>query len=238
MDNAGYATLTRQSGLLNEMRVIAQNIANVSTDGYQKEGLVFSEFVARGEDADASLSMATAHVGLIDQTQGELTQTNGRFDFAVEGEGYFMVQTADGPQLTRAGSFTPGPEGELVASDGARLMDAGGSSLFIPPDARTVALAPDGTLSVDGVAVGEVGVFHPADPASMTRAGGVRFAAKGDVEPVEDPRIMQGFLESSNVDPILEISRMIEVQRAYEQGQNLLSSEDERIRSVIQTLGK
>lgn len=238
MDNASYATLTRQSGLRNEMQVIAQNIANVSTDGFQKEGLIFSEFVSRQEDANSSLSMARASARMIDRSQGQLTQTNGTFDFAIEGEGYFMVETPDGQQLTRAGSFAPGPEGELVAADGARLLDAGGAPIFVAPDAESVRLSGDGTLSINGVAAADVGLFVPADPVEMVRAGGVRFAVNGETLPVEEPQMVQGFVESSNVNPILEITRMIEVQRAYETGRNLLNSEDERIRAVVQTLGK
>ncbi|OSP54748.1 flagellar hook-basal body complex protein [Pseudoruegeria sp. SK021] len=237
MDNANYAILTRQSGLRNEMSVIAQNIANIGTDGFQKEGLIFSEFVSRLENADSSLSMATAKVRMFDRSQGQLTQTNGQFDLAIEGEGYFLVETQDGQALTRAGSFAPGPEGSVMASDGARLLDAGGAPVVVPPDALSIMVSADGTLSADGVAIAQIGLVMPADPTQMVRAGGVRFTVEGETIALEDGQIVQGFLEASNVDPILEIARMIDVQRAYEAGRNLLNSEDERIRSVVQTLG-
>ena len=122
--------------------------------------------------------------------------------------------------------------------DGHRLLDAGGAPIFVPPDARTVALARDGTFSADGQPFAQVGLVRPVDPVTMTRSAGTTFAVAGEVEAVADSRILQGFLEGSNVDPMLELSRLIEVQRAYEQGQRLMEREDDRIKTVIQTLGR
>lgn len=238
METPGYTALTRQSGLLREMASVANNIANASTTGFRREGLVFSEYVKVLEPGEPSLSMASANVRHIDNTQGPLTQTGGTFDFAIEGEGFFMVETADGPVLTRAGSFTPSAEGELVAPDGARLLDGGGAPVFVPTDAMSVALAADGTLSADGVPLNQIGLYLPADVNELSRREGVRFAVEGEVLPVEDARILQGFIESSNVDPMSEIARMIEVQQAYQLGQQFLDKEDERIRGVLQTLGR
>jgi len=238
MDSAGYTSLTRQSGLKHEMQMVANNIANVSTTGFRREGLVFSEHVKALQPGEPSLSMGTAHTRHIDTAQGPLTQTGGTYDFAIEGQGFFMLETVDGPQLTRAGSFTPSAEGELVAHDGARLLDAGGAPVFVPPTARSVALSADGTLSADGIPLTQVGLYMPADPNELSRREGVRFAVEGEMVPAEDANILQGFVENSNVNPIIEIARMIEVQHAYQMGQKFLDKEDERIRSVLQTLGR
>lgn len=238
MDNAGYASLTRQAGLRQEMDIVAHNLANVATDGFQKEGLIFAEHVAALEDRNSSLSMARAEARVIDRTQGQLVPTGGQLDFAIEGDGYFMVETADGQFLTRQGSFSPDAAGNLVAADGARLLDAGGAPVFVPPDARTLSLGADGTLSADDRPLGEIGLFMPPDPTRMSRASGVRFAFEGDALPIDEARILQGFVEASNVNPILEVARMIEVQRAYERSKNIMSAEDERIRAVVRTLGE
>lgn len=238
METPGYTSLTRQSGLLREMQSVANNIANTSTTGFRREGLVFSEYVKVLEPGESSLSMASANVRNIDNTQGPLTQTGGTFDFAIEGAGFFMVETAEGPLLTRAGSFTPSAEGELVAPDGARLLDGGGAPVFVPPDAKSIALAADGTLSADGVPLNQIGLYLPAGANELSRREGVRFAVEGEVLPAEGAAILQGFVESSNVDPISEIARMIEVQHAYQLGQQFLDKEDERIRGVLQTLGR
>jgi flagellar basal-body rod protein FlgF len=236
MDAAGYTTLTRQSGLMREMSVVANNLANLSTTGYRREGVVFSEFVER-MDSDPSLSMAYASGRHVDLGQATLSQTGGSFDFAIQGEGFFLIETPEGERLTRAGSFTPSAEGELVTPDGLRLLDAGGAPLFIPPDARNVALAADGTLSANGEPIAKVGLWQPTDPLSLKHQSGTLFAANG-VEPAEGGQILQGMLEDSNVEPVSEIARMIEVQRAYELGQKFLDAEDERVRGVIQALGR
>lgn len=236
MDAAGYATLNRQSGLMREMGVVANNIANASTTGFRREGVVFSEYIA-ALDQDPSLSMAHASGRHVDLSQSTIAQTGGQFDFAIQGEGFFLIDTPQGQRLTRAGSFTPNDAGELVTPDGYRLLDAGGAPIFIPPDARGVALAADGTLSAGGQPIAQVGLWKPSDPLSLLHQSGTLFSASG-VEPAEGATILQGQLEDSNVEPVSEIARMIEVQRAYELGQKFLDAEDERVRGVIQALGR
>lgn len=236
MDAAVYATLNRQSGLMREMGVVANNIANASTTGFRREGVVFSEFVA-ALDQDPSLSMAHASGRHVDLSQSTIGQTGGAFDFAIQGEGFFLVDTPQGQRLTRAGSFTPSAEGELVTPDGNRLLDIGGAPIFIPPDAKGVALSADGTLSAGGQPIAQVGVWQPSDPLALRHQSGTLFDG-GAVELAEGATILQGMLEDSNVEPVSEIARMIEVQRAYELGQKFLDAEDERVRGVITTLGR
>lgn len=238
MENATYTTITRQSGLMAEMRSIANNIANASTTGYRAEGVVFAEHVARLDRDNASLSMATASVRTTLQSQGALSRTGGTFDLAIEGDGYFTLDTPDGLRLTRAGHFGPNENGDLVNPDGHRLLDAGGAPVFVPQGTGAVGIAADGTISADGRPIGQIGLVRPTDPLAVTRGAGTVFDPGGGVEPAPDARMIQGFLEDSNVNPILQIGRMIEVQRAYDLGQSFLSQEDERIRGVIQTLQK
>jgi flagellar basal-body rod protein FlgF len=234
MDNAIYTTLTRQSGLMREMQVVANNIANAATTGFRQEGVVFSEYVKRVEGGE-SLSMATAAVRNTSMLQGTLTQTGGSLDLAIEGDGFFLIETAQGERLTRSGHFTSSAEGELVTADGNRVLDIGGAPVFLPPDAVDLAVAADGTMSAGGLPLAQIGLVQPVDVLGLIRETGVLFRADAGVEPADTGRILQGFLESSNVDPISQIARMIEVQRAYEMGQSLLEREDERIRSAIKT---
>lgn len=235
MDNAGYTTLTRQSGLMNEMQVVANNIANAATTGFRQEGLVFSEFVKK-VDNGPSLSMATANVRQTSMLQGGLTQTGGLFDLAIEGDGFFLVETPAGERLTRAGGFSPNAVGDLVTQDGYPVLDAGGAPVFVPPGIADLSISADGTVSSAGQPISQIGLYLPTEGTQISREDGVMFRADDGVEPYLDGKIVQGFLESSNVDPISQIARMIEVQRAYEMGQNFLQSEDERIRNAMDTL--
>ncbi len=236
MDNASYTALTRQSGLLQEMRALANNIANSSTTGFRAEGVMFSEHIkALGPGAD-SLSMATAVVRDTVMIQGSLSQTGGTFDLAIEGDGFFLIETPNGQRLTRAGAFGPNENGDLVTPDGYQVLDAGGAPVFVPQGVGRIGISPDGTISAGGQPIGQIGLVIPTDPNQMFREGGVMFEARGGFEPAPDGRMLQGFLEDSNVNPVLQVSRMIEVQRAYELGQNFLDKEDERIRGVIEAI--
>jgi len=237
LDSTGYITLTRQSGLMREMQVVANNIANTATTGYRQEGVIFSEYV-QGIQGGASLSMGQGNVRNTSFEQGALTETGGTFDFAIEGDGYFLIETVEGERLTRAGGFSPNGEGDLVTADGLRVLDAGGAPVFVPPDARSISVSPDGTISADGNLVGQIGLVQPTDAGEMTRRSGLMFDAPGGFEPAENGRILQGFVEASNVNPIGQLTRMIEIQRAYEMGQSFLDSEDERVRRAMDAMLK
>ena len=234
MENAGYTTLSRQSGLMREMQIVANNIANAATTGFRQEGLVFSEHVA-AIDGGPSISMAGAAIRNTSMMQGTLTETRGALDLAIEGDGFFLIETPLGERLTRAGSFSTSGEGDLVTNDGFRVLDAGGAPVFIPPDAADLSVAADGTVSAGGRPLTQIGLYLPADANALAREDGVMFRAESGVEPTDSGRIVQGFLENSNVDPIGQLARMIEVQRAYELGQSFLDAENERQREALKT---
>ncbi len=237
MENAGYTTLTRQSGLMREMRVIANNIANSATTGFKQEGVIFSEYVAPSANSE-SLSMALGNIANTSLSQGSLTSTGGTFDFAIEGEGFFWLEAPQGERFTRAGNFTPNAQGDLVNAQGYRVLDAGGAPIFIPPDAHNLSVGGDGTISADGRALGQIGIIEPVEDTRFIREDGVMFRAEGEVRPALDGKIAQGFLESSNVDPIGQVARMIEVQRAYELGQSFMETENERIKNALKAFFK
>lgn len=235
MDNPIYLALSRQNGLLKEMQVVANNLANMSTTGYRREGVIFAEEIEALPVEGGSISMTEARVRRTEFVQGALERTGGEFDVALEGDGFFMVQTPQGPTLTRNGAFSRDAAGALVTADGYPVLDAGGAPLFAP-QGRSVVIATDGTLSVDGVAQGRLGVVAVPEPDKLVREGGVMFRADQVLLPA-DGAVFQGFVEASNVQPVEELTRMIDVQRAYELGQAMLDREDERIRAAVRQLG-
>lgn len=237
MDLAGYVALTRQSGLAGEMQSVANNIANLATTGYRREGVIFAEEVQALPAEGGSVAMTEARARYTDTLQGSLEETGGSLDLAIEGDGYFTVLTAQGERLTRAGAFTRNAEGTVVTMDGHPLLDEGGSEIVIPFESKAISVATDGTLSLDGAPAAKIGLVKPTDPTKVSREAGTLFKATA-TEPMEGPRVVQGFLEQSNVNPIAEMARMVEVQRAYEYGQKLMDQEDERIRLVVRTLGQ
>lgn len=238
MDTSGYVALSRQSGLFREMQAVANNIANSSTHGFRREGVIFAEMVSTLPVEGGSVAMTTPRARFTADAQGGLVSTGGTFDIALEGDGFFMVETPAGLRLTRAGSFSPNVDGELVNPLGHRLLDGGEAPIFVPPDAASISIAADGTMSADGQPVAQLGVVQITDPNVLFREGGVLFRPEAPLEPVEGTAVLQGYLEKSNVNPVTELARMIEVQRSYELGQKLMEKEDERIRAVTRTLGQ
>lgn len=237
MENAGYITLTRQTGLTKELRVIANNIANTATTGFRQEGVIFSEFVQRNGNED-SQSMAAARVRETSHLQGSLRETGAKFDLAIEGDGFFLVETPLGPRLTRNGAFSPNGLGDLVTSDGFPVLDVGGAPVFIPPGGLDLSVSKDGTIGSEGRPIGQIGIVQPVEGAVLTREDGVFFSVEEGWDPVIEPTVVQGFLEKSNVNTLGQIARMIEVQRAYEMGQSFLDSEHERVKNAMKTFIK
>ncbi len=239
MDLAGYVALTRQAGLANELQSVANNIANLSTTGYRREGVLFAEMIRALPVEGGAVAMTATRARFTDELQGALVATGGTLDLAIEGEGYFTVQTPQGERLTRAGAFMRDGEGQIVNPDGHLLLDEGGGPIILPFDAETIGVAADGTISADGQPIAQIGLVRVEDPTKITREAGVLFRAEAEaLAPVEDGRVVQGFIEQSNVNPVAEMARMIEVQRAYEYGQKLMDQEDERIRQAVRVLGQ
>jgi len=234
MTNSIYATLSRQDGLLKELQVVANNIANTNTSGYKTDRALFAEYVMATGNDNPSLSMGGLAGHSFDLTQGTVKFTGGKFDLAIQGEGFFALETDAGQRLTRAGAFQLSSEGQLITPDGARVLDSGSTPIQIPPDIEGLSIAGDGTISADGQILGQVGVF--AAEGELQRDTDTRFVAPGGVQAVEAASVLQGALEASNVSPVLEMARMIEVQRAYEAGQTVLEKEDQRIKQFISTV--
>ncbi len=237
MDNATYVTLTRQSGLLKELQTVANNVANMATAGYRAEGVVFAEIIKSLPTEGGAIAMTDARVRFTSAAQGGLSKTNGQFDLAIQGDGFFLIDHGGEQRLTRAGAFTTNPQNELVTMEGYQVLDEGGAPVFVPPDAANIAIAPDGTMSAEGQPVAKIGLFTTEDPSELLRADGVTFTTNAALLPAEEASVSQGYVEDSNVNPIWEINRMIEVQRAYELGQKFLDKEDERMRAVLRVLG-
>jgi flagellar basal-body rod protein FlgF len=237
MDNPTYVGLTRQSGLMREMQVVANNIANMATTGYRREGVIFAECGATGPN-DPEPVDGQRHRAQDDFAgAGRDHRDRRQFDIAIEGEGFFLVETPRGGGADPRGQFHPQRRGG--ACDGGR---------------HTAARCRGGTRlrSRERAVGGHVGRRHPvgrwpaADPDRDLGAGGSdgAFAAIGHVvprafgvEPRDDARFVHGALEASNVNPVAEIARMIEVQRAYELGQSFLDAEDGRVRDFLRTVG-
>ena len=234
MSDASIPLLTRQSGLLETTQIIANNIANASTPGYKTEGTIFAEFIKAGGEDYPSISMGELKGRSIDFAPGAVRQTGGTFDLALPGEGFFKVLTPQGERLTRAGAFQLNNEGVLTDAHGYSVLDDGGGEIQFLPDATNIAIAQDGTISVDGEVFGIVGVYEPL--GEMQRAGlNLWFSDEGD-QLIEEPTVIQGAIEQSNVDPVAELAQLIYAQRLFEAGQGVVEQENDRLSKLINAL--
>lgn len=241
MDNAAYINIAKQSGLLRELNIIANNMANAGTVGFKRESVVFAEHIKAASGGvssnDTYHSISMGHLGghVTHFDGGEMRLTRGDLDVALEGEGFFRVEAPGGERLTRAGNFLTNQDGIVVTHSGYPVLDEAGGQIQIPQDTKLLVVSLDGTLSADGAELGRFGVVT-ALPTDLKRTGDNLWEATQGSVPVENVRILQGFLEGSNVQPVAEIARMIEVQRQYDAGQKIMDMEDERVKSVVSTL--
>ncbi|NBB17192.1 flagellar basal-body rod protein FlgF [Caulobacter sp. SLTY] len=241
MDNTLYISLSRQMTLRREMDVIANNIANADTTGFKVESLmVRTEAQAPARMTDGGKVKFVLDDGVArDFTQGSLRQTGGDFDLAIEGKGFFQVTTEDGDRFTRDGRFTLSPDGKLTTQAGDPVMGDGGE-IVLDIARGPVAIAADGTISQAGERVGKVQVFLFEDRSVLAKDQNNLLKNTSNEAPVADTasRVRQGMLEGSNVNPILQITRMIEVSRAYESVVRTMENTSDLSRRAVERLGR
>ena len=246
MNNALYVGLSRQMTLQRQMNIIANNIANSDTVGFKAEGLVVGEDVERPATKGFSPIGINSKVSFVhdagmgrDFAQGGLKQTGGTFDLALHGDGFFQVQTANGNRLTRDGRFTLNAQGQIVDGAGDPVLSSTGNPINIDPIKTAPQIARDGTISQDGVIAGKIGVFKVADRSQLSKQGDGLLDTGGQTPTADAPaKVEQGMIENSNVDPILMMTQMVSVSRAYEQVANMMSETGSLSDESIQRLGK
>lgn len=243
MDNSIYVGLTRQMALRREMDIIANNIANLDTTGFKVESLMHKTDPAAPAvtlDGPKPVKFTNADLVARDFGQGALSLTGAPLDMAIEGQGFFQLQGPGGPLFTRDGRFTTDPNGRLVNQAGLPVMDESGGEIQIDGEKGQVTIGADGTMSQGNERIGKVGIFSFADNAALEKAGDNTFRNSSNLAaaPATLSKLRQGHLEGSNVKPVLEITRMVEVSRAYESAAKMIDSETDLSRRSIERLGR
>jgi flagellar basal-body rod protein FlgF len=241
MDNTVLISLSHQLAAYRSMDVIANNLANAQTPAFKREAVKFEEAVSRvasgdGQSGQQSVSFVEDKGVVRDLTEGQLNKTGAPFDLAIHGDGYFVVRTANGDRYTRNGHFTLDPQGRIVTSAGDQLQGEGGP-ITITPDDGDVHIAQDGTVTGKQGQLGKVRLVNFDDERALVKQGASLYNTDQPPIPVEKPHIEQGMLENSNVEPVVEISHMIEVMRAYQASANLTQTGDDLKRQAITKLG-
>jgi flagellar basal-body rod protein FlgF/flagellar basal-body rod protein FlgG len=248
MENALLIGLSRQMTLERQMDVVANNVANVNTNGYKADQSLFQEFLRTGahEDnfvgRDRSVSFVQDSGTFKNFAAGPTEQTKNPLDVAVDGGGFLVVQTPGGERYTRDGGLQINNQGQLVTVAGNAVLGTSGPIVFQPTD-HDVSIAADGNITVlEGVnhidsVRGKLRVVSFAQAQNLLKEGNNLYAA-GTAAAQPDPKsvIRQGFIEKSNVNSVSEMSRMIEVTRTYTQIATLLQQQSDLHKSAIEKL--
>jgi flagellar basal-body rod protein FlgF len=227
MDSGYYAACTALVARMDALNTIADNLANASTVGYRAEENNFGAVLeSAGVGPESGLNRAINNYGIVsgttfDFSQGELQKTGNPLDLAIEGQGFFVVQTANGPMYTRNGNFKVSATGQLITASGDAVMGDRGV-IQLPPG--PVSISPDGTISSNGAVTGRVNVVAFPPGTQLTRVGNTYYSAPANTAaPATNVSLQQGELESSNVNPISGMVELVTAQREAEMAQRALS---------------
>ncbi len=240
MENTGYITLSRQLALQQKMDVISNNIANMSTNGYKSQHMVFAEYVMQpetGTPGDA-MSMVMDYGQFKDISQGPMSVTGNPLDIAIEGDGFFAVQTDNGVRYTRGGSFSLNADREIVTPAGLQVLDEGGNPIVIPDNTDTIFVKANGSIGTEAGEIALLQISNFEDLQALEPEGNTLFRTNQSPIPAEQFQVVQGSIEESNVNPIEEMTAMIDVSRAYQMTMRILQDEHERERTAIQRLSR
>lgn len=232
-----YVSLSGQVALEKRLNAIANNVANMNTAGYRAEGVKFSSALqAVGGD---SVAYASTGESYISRRAGSLTETGNSLDVAIDGDGWFSFDAGGTTVYSRDGRFHMTDLGELRTVMDYAVLDAGGSPIVLDPAGGPVNIAEDGAIAQGGKQIGAIGLFLIPAGSHLNRFDNSGVTTGARVEPAQDMTVngmRQGYVEGSNVNPIMEMTRLIEVSRAFDQAIAAAQQSDSTSQEAIRTL--
>lgn len=241
MDNSFMVGLSAQQVLQKRMDTTANNLANMTTAGFKVEHVVSRELVedpAAAKDIPNDIAFADAWMLQRDFSTGPMERTGNPLDFAIEGDGFFAVQTGAGEAYTRDGRFNLNERGEVVTRNGEVVLGEGGP-IVVDPEGGSVSVSREGSISQDGVVMGTLRVVAFPTPGGLERVGDNLWKAT-DEQPqaATNANVVGGFVEGSNVNAVLELTEMIEISRAYTSIAKMIAQSDELRGTSIEKLAR
>lgn len=239
METAVYVALSRQMGLRRQLDVIANNIANANTTAFKGEEVLFAQYLPPGRPSGEAHRISYAQdIGtVLDLDEGAFAATERPLDIAISGPGYLVVQTPAGERYTRNGHLKLDDQGQLVVGDSHVVLDESGRPILLDPQDGAPVIAGDGTVSTRQGVIGKLALVRFADPGALRLSGGGLFEADQPPQPAPMARVMQGMLEGANVEPVVEMTRMIDVLRAYQTNARMMETANDLMSRAIERLG-
>lgn len=238
MDSPGYILLSRLAAQNRATQVLANNLANTDTPGFRAERAVFAASLQRQRDVAAApggrpVAYALDRATWRDTANGPLATTGNPLDVAIDGEGYFAVETPRGERYTRAGRLSIDVQRRLVDTDGNAVLNAEGQPITFAAGDTRIEIRGDGNIRTENGPVGRLRVVRFPDPQDLLPEGDRLFAADAAPEPVERPKLVQGALEGSNVRPVLEMTRLTQEVREFQMAATFAEREGERLKDAV-----
>jgi flagellar basal-body rod protein FlgF len=238
MDTGIYVALSKEVGILHNLDVVSNNIANMTTTGFQGEELLFTDFLSSTTPQENKVAFANDIGTFRNMEQGSLQETGAPLDAAIEGAGYFVVQTPLGPRYTRNGNFKVNQNGELVTSDGYIVQDVSGQPVTFDDLDRVIEIREDGTISVDQTERAQLKIVQFDNEQLLHRTGNTLFSSDAPPRLPQDFRVISGVLERSNVQPFTQITRLIAISRDLANFTQYINSTYTMENKMTDTLGK
>jgi flagellar basal-body rod protein FlgF len=232
MSNGIYVALSGAMAQSQALDVASNNVSNANVNGYKSERIQFSAALAKAKDN----AFVNATAGKTDDTQGVIEPTGNPLDVAIQGDGYFSVNTPRGVRYTRDGSFRMDSKSQLVTAAGDTLLGTNGKPLVLPSDQGEVSISADGTVSAGDTAVGKLKIAR-FPSTSLTREGGTTYAATGpETKGGTEPQLVPQSLETSNVSVVRGVVDLVRISRSYEALHKMIQSykdmDDRAARSI------
>ncbi len=243
MDNTLYVALSHQMAMQRQMDIIANNIANASTTAFRNESVLFEEYVV---NTDPSLNQISNQIAFVQDrgvvrnlAEGEFVRTDNELDCAISGKGFFQVKDKDGnTYYTRNGHFHVDDQGQLVTTKGDPVLDTFGAPITMNLNDSTINIADDGTITAASGRRGRLGVVTFANEQHLESVGDSMYKTDEKPTPTDKVKIVSGTLETSNVEPIIELTKMVDVLRSYQSTAKLLQAFEDLQRKSIEQVGQ
>ena len=237
MESSSNIVLSRQTALKREMTAVANNIANLNTTGFKAELMMYDQVKVPGSNGE-SLSYVIDRGSVRDMRPGTVSLTGNPFDLAITGDGYFSIDNGTETVFTRNGAFIVDKDGKLSTKNGDTVLDDGNNPILVQPGSNSLQIAEDGTIASDGEILGKLQIVSFDSEMLMKSIGDGLLKTDQEPQLAEAARITQGALEGSNVQSMMEMTKLIEIHRSYERMANFIKNEDERQRDLIRRIGR
>jgi flagellar basal-body rod protein FlgF len=235
MDNTAYLAGTTEMSALRRLDILSNNVANAGTTGFKQDAMLFEKYLV--DDADKT-SFIVDSASFSDFANGQYNPTGGFFDLAINGVGFFKVETPAGIRYTRNGNLKINNEGILVTNQGFPVLTSDNQNIVFGPNDMNPVIGMKGDIKVNGEDRAQIGVVEFENPLLLRKLGNNLFTANQDEQEAVNSSVLQGMLEDSNVNSIAQMAQMVDLNREILMSNHLVNDSFSRQRSAFKILSK